>query len=205
MSGDGKILVVDDVPQNVRLLEAVLVPRGFDVVTATDGDSALRLVESEEPDLVLLDVVMPQLDGYEVCRRLRAREETAMLPVLMVTASVAEKAKVIEAGADDLIAKPFNQDEMLARVRSLLRIKRYHDTVKAQAAELLGLNRSLEGRVQAQVQELERMRKLRRFLSPQLADAIVIRSCAATVARSRCSSPTSAAGRASWTRSNPRS
>ena len=96
-----------------------------------------------------------------------------MLPVLMVTASVAEKAKVIEAGADDLIAKPFNQDEMLARVRSLLRIKRYHDTVKAQAAELLGLNRSLEGRVQAQVQELERMRKLRRFLSPQLADAIV--------------------------------
>lgn len=173
MNGDGKILVVDDVPQNVRLLEAVLSPRGYDVVTATDGDSALRLVESEEPDLVLLDVVMPQLDGYEVCRRLRAREETAMLPVLMVTASVAEKAKVIEAGADDLIAKPFNQDEMLARVRSLLRIKRYHDTVKAQAAELLQLNRSLEGRVQAQVQELERMRKLRRFLSPQLADAIV--------------------------------
>ena len=173
MNGDGKILVVDDVPQNVRLLEAVLVPRGFDVVTANDGDSALRLVESEEPDLVLLDVVMPKLDGYEVCRRLRARPETAMLPVRMVTASVAEKAKVIEAGADDLIAKPFNQDEMLARVRSLLRIKRYHDTVEAQAAELLQLNRSLEGRVHAQVRELERMQKLRRFLSPQLADAIV--------------------------------
>jgi adenylate cyclase len=173
MSGDAKILVVDDVPQNVRLLEAVLEPRGYDVLTATDGESALRLIESEEPDLVLLDVVMPQLDGYEVCRRLREREETAMLPVLMVTASVAEKAKVIEAGADDLIAKPFNQDEMLARVRSLVRIKRYHDTIKAQAAELLELNRSLEERVQAQVQELERMRELRRFLSPQLADAIV--------------------------------
>ena len=173
MNGDAKILVVDDVPQNVRLLEAVLAPRGYEVVTATDGDGALRLVESEEPDLVLLDVVMPKLDGYEVCRRLRARAETAMLPVLMVTASVAEKAKVIEAGADDLIAKPFNQDEMLARVRSLLRIKRYHDTVEAQAAELLELNRSLEGRVQAQVQELERMQKPRRFLSPQLADAIV--------------------------------
>jgi adenylate cyclase len=173
MSDGVKILVVDDVPQNVRLLEAVLAPRGYDVVTATDGEGALRVVDSEEPDLVLLDVVMPHLDGYEVCRRLRAREETAMLPVLMVTASVAEKAKVIEAGADDLIAKPFNQDEMLARVRSLLRIKRYHDTVKAQAAELLDLNRSLEERVQAQVEELERIGELRRFLSPQLADAIV--------------------------------
>ena len=209
MSDDAKILVVDDVPQNVRLLEAVLAPRGYDVVTATDGDSALRLVESEEPDLVLLDVVMPQLDGYEVCRRLRAREETAMLPVLMVTASVAEKAKVIEAGADDLIAKPFNQDEMLARVRSLLRIKRYHDTVKAQAAELLQLNRSLEGRVQAQVQELERMRKLRRFLSPQLADAIVssgddsiLRSHRRKVAMFFADLR---GGRASWTPSNPRS
>jgi adenylate cyclase len=139
MNDDGKILVVDDVPQNVRLLEAVLAPRGYDVITATNGDSALRLIESEEPDLVLLDVVMPQLDGYEVCRRLRAREETAMLPVLMVTASVAEKAKVIEAGADDLIAKPFNHDEMLARVRSLLRIKRYHDTVTPLESELVKL------------------------------------------------------------------
>jgi adenylate cyclase len=173
MNGDARILVVDDVPQNVRLLEAVLEPRGYDVVTAHDGETALRLVESAGPDLVLLDVMMPPPDGYEVCRRLRDRDETALLPVIMVTSSGAEKTKAIQSGADDLIEKPFSHDELLIRVRSLLRIKRYHDTIKAQAAELLELNRTLEERVREQVLELERLRKLRRFLSPQLADAIV--------------------------------
>jgi DNA-binding response OmpR family regulator len=173
MSDDARILVVDDVPQNVRLLEAVLAPRGYEVVGATDGDRALGLVESSKPDLVLLDVMMPDPDGYEVCRRLRADDETAVLPVIMVTASTDEKTKAIEAGADDLIAKPFSHDELLTRIRSLLRIKRYHDTIKAQTEELIDLNRTLEERVRTQVRELERVRKLRRFLSPQLADAIV--------------------------------
>jgi DNA-binding response OmpR family regulator len=169
-----KILVVDDVPENVRLLEAVLVPRGYEVVTASNGLAALELVEAEEPDLILLDVMMPGLDGYGVCTQLRANDDTAVLPVIMVTSSIGqEKTKAIEAGADDFIPKPFNHDELLTRVRSLLRIKRYHDTIKAQAAELAEFNRTLEERVQTQVDELERLRRLRRFLSPQLADAVV--------------------------------
>ena len=169
-----KILVVDDVPENVRLLEAVLTPRGYDVLTASDGITALEVVESDQPDLILLDVMMPGLDGYAVCARLRAGEETAVLPVIMVTSSVGqEKTRAIQAGADDFIPKPFNHDELLTRVRSLLRIKRYHDTIKAQAIELAELNRTLEDRVETQVAELERLRGLRRFLSPQLADAIV--------------------------------
>ena len=152
----------------------MLTPRGYDVLTASDGLAALELVESDHPDLILLDVMMPGLDGYAVCAHLRAGEETAVLPVIMVTSSIGqEKTKAIQAGADDFIPKPFNHDELLTRVRSLLRIKRYHDTIKAQAAELAELNRTLEERVQTQVAELGRLRGLRRFLSPQLADAIV--------------------------------
>ena len=142
-------------------------PRGYEVVSASDGLQALEAARSARPDLVLLDVVMPGLDGFEVCRQLREREETAMLPVIMLTASEgSEKTKAIEAGADDFIPKPFNHDELLARVRSLLRIKRYHD-------EIAELNRTLEERVQTQLQELDRMQQLQRFLSPQLAEAIV--------------------------------
>jgi DNA-binding response OmpR family regulator len=169
-----RILVVDDVPENVRLLEAVLATRDYDVVTAHSGLGALAAVEAEQPDLILLDVMMPDLDGYAVCTQLRANDSTAVLPVIMVTSSIGqEKTKAIEAGADDFIPKPFNHDELLTRVRSLLRIKRYHDTIKVQAAELAELNRTLEDRVRRQVEELERLGRLRRFLSPQLADAVV--------------------------------
>jgi len=169
-----RILVVDDVPENVRLLEAVLEASGYDVVSATDGAAALELATSADPDLVLLDVMMPPPDGHAVCRQLREQEETAMLPVIMLTASEgSEKTTAIEAGADDFIPKPFNRHELLTRIRSLLRIKRYHDTIKTQAAELVDLNRTLEDRVQTQLEELGRLQQLRRFLSPQLADAIV--------------------------------
>jgi DNA-binding response OmpR family regulator len=163
----GRILVVDDVRENVRLLEAVLEAHGYEVVSATDGHSALELAVSAKPDLVLLDVLMPQPDGYAVCSRLRAQDETAVLPVIMLTASEgSEKTRAIEAGADDFIPKPFNRDELLTRIRSLLRIKRYHDTITSQAAELLDLNRTLEERVRAQLDQLERLQRLRRFLSP---------------------------------------
>ena len=170
----GRILVVDDVRENVRLLEAVLEAHGYEVVSATDGQAALELAVSATPDLVLLDVLMPQPDGYTVCRRLREQDETAVLPVIMLTASEgAEKTRSIEAGADDFITKPFNRDELLTRIRSLLRIKRYHDTIKSQAVELRDLNLTLEKRVRTQLEQLERLQRLRRFLSPQLADAIV--------------------------------
>jgi class 3 adenylate cyclase/CheY-like chemotaxis protein len=174
MPEDAKLLVVDDLPQNVRLLEAILAPRGYRVASASSGREALERVAAEPVDLVLLDILMPEMDGYEVCRALRADPATRFLPVVMITASgEQEKVAAIEAGADDFIAKPFDQAELLARVRSLLRIKRYHDTIEAQAAELAAWNRELEQRVSDQVDALERMGRLRRFLSPQLAELVV--------------------------------
>ncbi|MDX6249851.1 MAG: adenylate cyclase [Kribbellaceae bacterium] len=168
------VLVVDDQPPNVRLLEAILAPRGYDVRTAASGEEALRLIAEDDIDLVLLDIVMPGLDGYEVCRRIREQVDTAYLPVVMVTASGDEqKVKALEAGADDFLTKPVNKSELLARVASLARIKRYQDTIKRQAGELTAWNQELESRVQTQVSQLQRMGRLRRFLSPQLAELIV--------------------------------
>jgi adenylate cyclase len=174
MTDEPLVLAVDDLPANVRLLDAVLSPRGYRVLGAGSGPEALALVAEHRPDLILLDIVMPEMDGYEVCRRLRQDPATAFLPVVMITASGdQERLLAIEAGADDFVAKPFDQAELLARVRSLLRIKRYHDTIEGQAAELAEWNRTLEQRVQEQLGQLERMGRLRRFLSPQLADLVV--------------------------------
>ena len=168
------ILAVDDQPANLRLLDAVLSPRGYRVVRATSGEQALELLPSSGADLVLLDIVMPGIDGYEVCRRIRSASETAYLPVVMITASGhQEKTRAIEAGADDFVSKPFDQSELLARVASLARIKRYHDTITRQAAELAEWNAELEARVNTQLEELQRMNRLRRFLSPQVADLVI--------------------------------
>jgi adenylate cyclase len=169
-----RVLVVDDQPQNIRLLEAVLEPRGYDVRAASSGEQALEAIAESEVDLVLLDIVMQGMDGYQVCRAIRERPATAYLPVVMVTASGDEqKIKALEAGADDFLTKPINQSELLARVASLARIKRYQDTIKRQADELSAWNRELEARVSEQVTQIDRISRLRRFLSPQLAELIV--------------------------------
>jgi class 3 adenylate cyclase len=168
------VLVIDDQPQNIRLLDAVLSPRGYRVVSASSGKDALELLAQTQPDLVLLDIVMPGMDGYAVCRRIREDPATAFLPVVMITASGdQERLQALEAGADDFVSKPFNRSELLARVASLARVKRYHDTIRRQADELEAWTKELEQRVSDGVEELERIGRLRRFLSPQLADLVV--------------------------------
>jgi class 3 adenylate cyclase len=175
MSVSGRILVVDDQPQNVKLLEQILSLSGYEVFTAASGVEALAKISAEKPDLVLLDVVMPQMSGYEVCRRIRSDASTGLLPVVMVTAldPAEERVKGIEAGADDFLSKPINQQEILARVKSLLRIRSLHRQVEAQAEQLTQWNAKLEERVAEQLGQVERLSRLRRFLSPKVADLII--------------------------------
>jgi class 3 adenylate cyclase len=175
MSAPPKVLVVDDTPHNVKLLADLLAVKGYAVATAAGGEEALAKVASDAPDLVLLDIMMPGLSGYDVCRRLRADPATALLPVVLVTSldPHQERVKGMEAGADDFLSKPINQAELFARVRSLLRVKSLQDEVRRQAEALREWNQKLEERVAAQVAELERMSALKRFFSPPVADAIV--------------------------------
>ena len=133
-----KILVVDDVAVNVQLLTTYLTSVGYDVCTARDGQEALDKVSETQPDLILLDVMMPKLNGFEVCERLKSDPMTKIIPVIMVTAlnEIEDKIKATEAGADDFVSKPFNKLELLTRVKSLLRIKQLHDELRAKVREL---------------------------------------------------------------------
>jgi class 3 adenylate cyclase len=170
-----RILVADDNAMNVDILRARLTAHGYEVLTAADGETALAVARNGEPDLILLDIMMPKLDGIEVCRRLRADPSLPFVPIILVTAKADSKDVVagLEAGADEYLTKPVDQAALVARVKSMLRIKALQDTVQAQAAELQDWNRTLERRVGEQLAELERLGRMKRFFSHQLAEVIL--------------------------------
>ncbi len=177
-----RILVVDDNPENLDIFQARLASHGYEISTARDGEEALAVAREKQPDLILLDIMMPRVDGIEVCRRLKADPTLPFMPIIMVTARADSKDIVagLEAGGDDYLTKPVDQAALVARVKSMLRIKALHDTAQeqsaqlaAQAVELSEWGRRLEQRVQEQVAQLERLGRLKRFFSPQLAELIV--------------------------------
>jgi adenylate cyclase len=173
--------VVDDNPTNLEVLRVRLNAQGYEVVTAVDGEDALNRVREVEPDLVLLDVMMPKLDGISVVKELKQDSTLRFTPIILVTAKADTRDVVtgLEAGGDDYLTKPFEHAALLARVRSLLRIKDLHDTVQSQATQLKeqteqlsSWNRLLEERVAEQLAQIERIGRLQRFLAPQVAQMI---------------------------------
>jgi class 3 adenylate cyclase len=176
------ILVADDDPMNVDIVQTRLAAHGYDIVTAADGHEALGAARSSRPDLILLDIMMPKMDGIEVCQRLKQDPALPFTPIIMVTARAESKDVVaaLEAGGDEYLTKPVDHAALIARVKSMLRIKSLHDTVQeqtrrleGQAGELADWNQQLERRVAEQLTELDRVRRLKRFFSPQLAELIV--------------------------------
>jgi class 3 adenylate cyclase len=174
----GRILVVDDQRANVEMLIELLRSRGYDVAGAYSAESALEHLATHGVDLVISDIRMPGMDGYELTQRLRSEPATELLPIVLVTSiedknGHDERVRGIESGADDFLAKPVRYAELFARVRSLLRVKVLQDEVRRQATELRQWNERLEERVKEQVAAIDRLAQMKRFFSPPVADAIV--------------------------------
>lgn len=170
-----RILIVDDNETNRCLLTACLGAEGYETTEAENGEKALAVAHEVAPDVVLLDVMMPKIDGFEVCRRMKGDPTLGFVPIVMVTARTDSKDVVtgLNAGADEYLTKPIDHAALVARVRSMLRIKELHDRVEAQAVELASWNRMLEQRVAEQLEQIERVSRLKRFLSPQIAELIL--------------------------------
>jgi len=177
-----QILVADDNPANVDIFRARLSAHGYDIVTAADGEAALAQARELLPDLIVLDIMMPKMDGIEVCRTLKADPSLPFIPIILVTAKSEPRDVVagLDAGAEEYLTKPIDQTALIARIKSVLRIKALHDQtleqaarLEAQAQELARMNQALEQRVADQSEELERVGQLKRYFSPQLADMIV--------------------------------
>ncbi len=175
MHNPPRILIVDDNETNRDILRTRLSPHGYELTEAADGEQALATAREQRPDLILLDVMMPKIDGIEVCRRLKADVDMPFTPIILVTAKADSKDVVagLEAGADEYLTKPFDQAALVARVKSMLRMKELTDQVRTQADDLAIWNRTLESRVAEQLSQIERMDRLRRFLSPQVAELIL--------------------------------
>jgi len=175
MHNPPRILVADDNEDNRDILATQLADQNYEILQAGDGEEALAVACSQCPDLILLDIMMPKLDGMEVCRRLRADAGLPFMPIILVTAKSDIKDVIVglEAGAVEYLTKPVDQLAVVARVKSVLRIKELHDQVLSQAAELASWSRTLEDRVAKQVAEIERISRLKQFLPPQVANLIV--------------------------------
>jgi adenylate cyclase len=175
-NADAALLVVDDIEDNRYALTRRLAREGYsNVTTAVDGEQALELLNAKPFDLVLLDIMMPKGNGYQVLERMKADDKLRHIPVIMISAvdEIDSVVRCIELGAEDYLPKPFNPTLLRARVGACLERKRLHDQVAAQAADLAAWNRTLEQRVEQQLSEIERMSRLKRFLSPQVAELIL--------------------------------